>query len=84
MTALFADKRVANFGGYTNIRGGFINRHFMQLAYQLAECGAILGWTFVVTLLILVTLDFVPGLSLRVSEDGEDVGVDEDQVGELA
>lgn len=34
------------------------------------------------TMIILVALDYIPGLSLRVSEEGELVGLDEDQIGE--
>lgn len=43
-----------------------------------------MGYAFVMTMIILVVMDYIPGLSLRVSEEGELVGVDEDQIGELA
>lgn len=32
------------------------------------------------TLIILVAIDFIPGCSLRASEEGEIIGIDEDQV----
>ncbi|KAM0756409.1 ammonium transporter, partial [Meredithblackwellia eburnea MCA 4105] len=65
-TGLFADSRVAGFDG-TEIDGGFINKHYIQRPYQLAGASATIGYTFVVTMLILVIMDHIPGLSLRVS-----------------
>lgn len=38
-TGIFADSRVANFDG-TVIAGGWINRHYVQLGYQLASATA--------------------------------------------
>lgn len=63
---------------------GWINKHWMQLPYQLADSCAISGYTFVVTLLILIVMDFIPGLSLRVSESAEEAGIDASEIGELA
>jgi Amt family ammonium transporter len=56
----------------------------MQLPYQLADSCAITGYVFVVTLLILIVMDFIPGLSLRVSENAEEAGIDASEIGELA
>lgn len=56
----------------------------MQLPYQLADSCAIAGYTFVVTILILIIMDFIPGLSLRVSESAEEAGLDASEIGELA
>lgn len=36
------------------------------------------------TLAIVIVMDYIPGLSLRVTEEGEILGVDVDQMGELA
>jgi len=38
----------------TVIAGGWINKHYVQLGYQLADSMAILSYSFVVTLIILV------------------------------
>lgn len=83
MTAMFADKRIATFDS-TIIDGGFMNHHWVQLAYHLADSSAIFGYTFVVTMAILIVMDFIPGLSLRVSEEGEELGIDASQIGEMA
>lgn len=50
---------------------------------QLADTVAITSYAFVVTMLILIVLDYIPGLSLRVSPEAELIGVDEAEVGEL-
>lgn len=84
LTALFADNRVASFDGTTEIKGGWINHHYMQMLYQLGSSCAIMGYSFFVTLFILVLLDFIPGLSLRGTPEAEVVGIDEHQLGECA
>lgn len=81
LTALFADARVVTFDG-TEIAGGWINHNWVQLGYQVADTAAITAYAFVMTMIILVALDYIPGMSLRVSEEGELVGLDEDQIGE--
>jgi len=83
LTGIFADSRVAGFDGITEIPGGWLNQNYIQLGYQLASTCAIIGYTFVVTMIIVVALDYIPGLSLRASEEAELVGMDEDQIGEL-
>jgi len=83
LTGIFADSRVAGFDGLTVIPGGWINHNYIQLAYQLADSVAILSYAFTVTLILLVILDYIPGCSLRVSEEAELIGLDEDQIGEM-
>ncbi|KAI5481440.1 hypothetical protein MNV49_004196 [Pseudohyphozyma bogoriensis] len=83
MTGLFADARVVSFDG-TEIDGGWINHHYIQLGYQLAGAVATIGYTFAVTMLILVVLDHIPGCSLRVPEFEEIIGLDEGQHGEFS
>jgi Amt family ammonium transporter len=62
--------------------GGVIDGEVGQLAKQLAAIGAIWGYSFVVTFLILKVLDLVMGL--RVSEEEELAGLDVSQHGERA
>lgn len=81
LTGIFADSRVAGFDG-TVIPGGWINLNYVQLGYQLANSVAILSYTFVMTTIILVIVDHIPGCSLRANEEGEIIGIDEDQCGE--
>lgn len=44
--------------------------------------GAGFGWSCVVTLLILLIMNRIPGLSLRTSTEGEAEGIDFDQFNE--
>lgn len=64
------------------VLAGWINKNYIQLGYQVADTVAIFSYAFVMTMLILIVLDYIPGLSLRVSEEGEMLGLDEDQIGE--
>ena len=49
LTALFAQKSVAGFDGITEIDGGWIDHHYVQLAYQIADSAAGFGYSFVLT-----------------------------------
>jgi len=82
LTGLFADSRVTGFDGLTEIPGGWINHHYKQLGYQLANSVSIVSYTFVMSMILLVIIDYIPGLSFRASEEAEIVGIDEDQNGE--
>ncbi|MBW0518852.1 hypothetical protein O181_058567 [Austropuccinia psidii MF-1] len=84
LTGIFADNRVASFDGTTSIPGGWLNHHYMQILYQLASSVAIIAYTFVVTMIILVILNLIPGLGLRANEVAEIIGIDEDELGECA
>ena len=39
--------------------------------------------TFVVTMLLLIIIDNIPGLSLRASEESEIIGIDLEETGEV-
>jgi len=83
-TALFAQKSVAGFDGITVIPGGWIDHHYVQLGYQVADSTAGFGYSFVVTTIILWIMHFIPGLKLRASEEDEILGIDDAQMGEYA
>ncbi|GAA5864396.1 hypothetical protein JCM8547_005809 [Rhodosporidiobolus lusitaniae] len=83
LTGLFADSRVTSFDG-TEIDGGWINHNYIQLGYQLAASVTIMAYTFVVSLILLYAINFIPGLKLRASEESEIVGIDEAECGEAA
>ncbi|MEE8386268.1 MAG: ammonium transporter, partial [Dehalococcoidia bacterium] len=72
-TGIFA---VASVGGAS----GLIDGNAGQLARQLTGIGAVWGYSFVLTLVILKVLDVVMGL--RVSEEEERLGLDASQHGE--
>ncbi|SCV73456.1 BQ2448_7382 [Microbotryum intermedium] len=62
--------------------GGWINKQYKQMGWQLASALAIITWTAVVTYIILFTVDHIPGLHLRATEDQEILGIDETECGE--
>ena len=88
LTAFFAADYIAHLDGFSHIPGGWLNHHWVQLGYQLADSFAGGAYSFFGTCLILAVLDFVgkwlPALKLRVSEDEEIVGVDDVEIGEFA
>lgn len=83
-TAFFAADYIAHLDGFTVIQGGWVNQHWIQLAYQLADsiCGGC--YSFAGTCLILFILNLIPGLQLRASEDAEILGIDDAEIGEFA
>ncbi|KAF8960438.1 ammonium transporter [Flammula alnicola] len=84
LTGLFAQASVAGFDGVTVIGGGWLDHHYIQLGYQLADSVAGLSYSFVVTTIILWIMHFIPGLRLRTTEEAEILGVDDAEMGEFA
>jgi len=84
LTGLFADSRVTGFDGVTEIAGGWINKNYIQLGYQLAGATSVSAYAFVVTLILCVGIDFIPFLGLRATEDAEIIGVDVAEMGEVS
>ncbi|ONH74785.1 Ammonium transporter MEP3 [Pichia kudriavzevii] len=82
--AIFAADYVLGYDGYTEHPGGWINHHWSQMYKQLAYIGATAGYSMMVTALICFVLDKVPYCKLRVDEEAEEAGMDEDQIGEFA
>lgn len=74
----------ANLDGANEIPGGWLDGHFVQLGYQLAGTVAGVAWSFFLTCLILFVLNLIPGLSLRITPDEEELGLDDVQCGEFA
>ncbi|KAI1107800.1 ammonium transporter [Jackrogersella minutella] len=83
-TAFFAADYIAHLDGFSEIKGGWVNQHWIQLAYQLADsiCGGC--YSFVGTCIICFILNLIPGLQLRASEDAEILGIDDAEIGEFA
>ncbi|KAI1368150.1 ammonium transporter [Xylaria arbuscula] len=84
LTGLFAADYIANLDGFSEIPGGWINHNYIQLAYQLADSVAGFSYSFVLTCVILFLMNLIPGLSLRVKPEEEDIGIDDIQLGEFA
>lgn len=76
LTGIFATKTVAGYDGVTEIEGGWIDGNFRQLGLQIASWVAIIAWTAVFTMIILVLVDKIPGLHLRASPEEEEMGMD--------
>ncbi len=66
------------------IPGGWVNHNYIQLGYQLADSVAGFSYSFVMTCVILFLMNLVPGLSLRVSAEEEEIGLDDGELGEFA
>jgi len=81
LTGLFAADYISHLDGEL-IAQGWMNHHYVQLPYQLAGIGAIWGWSFVVTALVLLIMNFIPFLKLRMSEEDELLGSDVAQLEE--
>ncbi|QUC16590.1 uncharacterized protein UV8b_00831 [Ustilaginoidea virens] len=84
LTGIFGASYIAGLDGTTFAPIGWIQHHWIQLAYQLAGISAAFGWSFVCSSLLLFLMNLVPGLSLRVSAAAEDVGIDDSELGEFA
>ncbi|EJD44682.1 ammonium transporter [Auricularia subglabra TFB-10046 SS5] len=84
MTGLFAQKRIAFYDGITEIDGGWLDHHYIQLAIQLADSVTGLAWSFVVTTIICWAMHLTPWTRLRASEDAEILGIDDAEMGEFA
>lgn len=66
------------------IDGGWLNHHYIQLAYQLADSVTGFAYSFGGSCIILFIMNFIPGLSLRCSEEDEIMGIDDAEIGEFA
>jgi len=84
LTAFFAADYIAHLDGFSKIPGGWVNHNYIQLGYQLADSVAGFSYSFVMTCVILFLMNLVPGLSLRVSAEEEEIGLDDGELGEFA
>ncbi|KAH8675618.1 ammonium transporter [Xylariales sp. PMI_506] len=83
-TAFFASRAIAHLDFIQVIPGGWLDHHWIQMGYQLADSIAGGAYSFVLTTLILFVLNMVPGLRLRAREDAEILGIDDAEIGEFA
>ncbi|KAF1826456.1 ammonium transporter 1 [Dissoconium aciculare CBS 342.82] len=87
-TGFFAADYIAHLDGVTVIQGGWVNGHWILLAYQLADSIAGMSYSFVMTTLILIAISFLarffPALRLRATAEEEELGIDDVEIGEFA
>ncbi|KAF9361712.1 hypothetical protein BGX26_000067 [Mortierella sp. AD094] len=82
LTGVFAQSYIAGLDGVTVIPGGWLDGNWIQVGYQLADSTAGLTWSFVVTYLILIIMNKIPGLNLRADPSQEHTGLDIAELGE--
>ncbi|ODV88097.1 hypothetical protein CANARDRAFT_193835 [[Candida] arabinofermentans NRRL YB-2248] len=81
---IFASSTVLGYDGYTDHQGGWINHNWKQLYKQIAYIFAVMGYCVVVTSILCILIDNIPGLHLRADESSEENGMDEAEIGEFA
>jgi Amt family ammonium transporter len=64
--------------------GGWIKHNYKQLYKQFAYIIAVIAYSFAVSAFLAFTINIIPGLHLRASEEAELLGMDDDQLGEFA
>ncbi|THG97317.1 hypothetical protein EW026_g4650 [Hermanssonia centrifuga] len=84
LTGIFAQRSVAGYDGIADIPGGWIDHHYIQLGYQVADSMSGLAYSFVMTTIILWIMHYIPGLRMRCSEEAEILGIDDAEMGEFA
>jgi len=84
LTGFFAANYIAALDGFTVIPGGWLNKNYIQLAYQLADSVTGMAYSFFGTCIILFFINLIPGLRLRAREDDEIMGIDDAEIGEFA
>ncbi|KAF2226217.1 putative ammonium transporter 1 [Elsinoe ampelina] len=83
MTGIFAEGYIAALDGWTVIPGGWVDKNWIQVAYQLSGAVSGLVYSFVMTCLILFVLKYIPGMGLRMSDGEQVLGADEIEIGEF-
>lgn len=78
MTGLFATSSISALDG-SSMYPGAIDGNGKQVYLQLAEIGAISGYSFTVSCVLLYILKLIPGMKLRVEEEAEMIGLDKAQ-----
>jgi Amt family ammonium transporter len=84
--AFFAADYIIGLDGVNTgiINGGWLNHNWKQLYIQVAYIVATTAYAFVMSAILAIIINFIPGLHLRASEEAELLGMDDDQLGEFA
>ena len=84
--AFFAADYIIGLDGVNTgiINGGWLNHNYKQLYIQVAYIVACASYAFVMSAIIALIINYIPGLHLRASEEAELLGMDDDQLGEFA
>ncbi|GJJ75463.1 ammonium transporter, Amt family [Entomortierella parvispora] len=88
LTGIFAEQSIIGLSypaGATDVPlGGFLDGDYHRILIQLAAIGSVTAWSFCITYVILSIMNRIPGLHLRLDEDGEEMGTDMAEIGETA
>ncbi|KAJ9644506.1 hypothetical protein H2201_000281 [Coniosporium apollinis] len=78
LTGFFAASFVPALDGVsgTNYAGGWWNRNWVQMGYQLAAATTCAVWSFTISCILLFLINRIPGMHLRESEEDELKGLD--------
>ena len=83
LTGIFAEKDIISLDG-TATEGGWIDRHFIQLAYQLAGACAAAGWAFCLTFAIVKIMMWVAKCAKVSIVHDDQENIDDVELGECA
>jgi Amt family ammonium transporter len=75
---------IALDGVNLEIEGGWIDRNWKQMYKQIAYIVATCAYSFIMTAVLAKGVDMIPGMKVRGSEEDEEVGMDEVEIGEFA
>lgn len=81
---IFGSATVIGYDGVTDHAGGWIDHNWKQLYIQFVYILATTAYSGGVTAILCFVIDHIPGCKLRVAYESEEIGVDEDQIGEFA
>ncbi|KAM0753818.1 putative ammonium transporter [Meredithblackwellia eburnea MCA 4105] len=76
LTGIFAQAEIAATDGASVIPGGWLDGHYIQLGYQLADCCAVTLYAFGMTYILVAIIDCVPGLEVLATDEDIIAGMD--------
>lgn len=78
LTGFFAASFVPALDGVTGAayEGGWWNRNWKQMGYQLAAATVCAAWAFTITCILLFIINRIPGCHIRATEEEEVLGLD--------
>lgn len=82
LCGIFAQKWVAELDGQA-INGGWLDKHWMQVPYQMAGSVAGAAWSFCITFVVVFAMQKLPGCALRMKQSDEEIGADLAEMGEV-
>ena len=77
LTGFFAADYVPAMDGVSNAyAGGWWNKNWQQMGFQLAAATFCATWSFVISIILLFIINKIPGLHIRATEEDELRGLD--------